>query len=218
MLKDKPTLTQTWNALFSKSDIVFADLRNSYCKRILGAIKDNFNTEETENEKNVCLALALHGILKPATRGLGNGEVGKSSIVNSQDSFLLLTTADDFDDAVAERDNNRQKNNFMLHPYIAGISVLRAGVTKSSKMKRYNEYIYDVREIENIQIFRVIFGSTIFENENFLTALDFCFKVYSTLKIPYPESKTVWYFLDQAFYVLSKQTNSKIVELLNKLK
>lgn len=204
--------------MFLKSKIVFGELNNIDCQRILQRIKHTFSSEQTENEKNVVLALALHGVFKPTLMGSKNGNFYKPSIVDSQDSFIQLTTHHDFAGAVEEREKIRLSRNITEHPWIVGISTIKEEVTRTSKKKRYNKFIYDIDDVEKIEFFRIIFRNVQYEGENFLKTLDLCFKIYATFKIPYPESKKVWCFLDQAFYGLSNETTSKTIDLLNKLK
>lgn len=176
-------MLDAWKVIFLKSKQIFGEMSNSDCRGMIRKIKQTFNTEETENEKNVIFALALHGVFIPVLMGSGNGEVYNPSITDSQDSFLQLTTEENFAGAVKERERVRLTKNINDHPLILGISIINDGVTKTNQLKQYNKFFYDIREVKKIQIFKVIYGSLHYETFNFLNALDFCFKIYKTLNL-----------------------------------
>lgn len=214
ILKDKANLIVAWNTFFVKSKEIFGQLKNAACREILREIKE-FHTDEAENEKNVTLLLALHGLFIPTLMSGGGGKTFKPSIVDSQDSLLQLTTEAAFDNAMEVRRATRQARNLREHPIIVAISVIKEGVTSTTKKKKYNKFIYDIRDVQKIETFRVVFGPVQFQNDNMLNALDFCFKIYKSFKIEYPECAKTLRFLNTAFYGIANESTSKIAQLLN---
>lgn len=209
---------EAWNTFFAKEKIIFEELKNAPCKELLRQIKRRFYTEEMENERNVIFSLALHGLFPPSLMSLKNGQGHKPSIIESQDSFLQLTTDELIGSAVEKRREMCLKMSIPEHPLVFGISELNAGIASYNKKKMYNKSIYDIRDVKNIKTFRVVYGPVNYETENFLNAVNFCFKIYKTFTVPYPECSKMWCFLDHVFYGITDETTSKIASLLNNLK
>lgn len=190
-------------------------MKDVHCKQLLKIIR-YFNTE---NERNVIFALALHGIFLPTLRGSNTGEAYRPTIIDSQNSFIQLTTASDIDKAIQQRKNLCISQN-IEHPFIIGVCVCKEEdrYAPNKKMRIPIKFTVGIENVSQIEKFKVVFGASQFEYENFVTAVDICFKIYKTLNIQYPESKHVWTFLDQAFFKVSSDTTSKISDVLNKLK
>ncbi len=62
--------------------------------------------------------------------------------------------------------------------------------------------IYGIGEcLEDVELFYVALGGTLFEYDSFIHALDACFKYFKVLKIEFPkESIKFWQFIDATFY------------------
>lgn len=190
-------------------------MKNKDCKELVKTIKRRFSTDDTENEKNVVTAMALHGIFLPSLRSSTNGRTFKPSIVDSQDSFIILTTECNVESAVDEKKQGWTLRNTREHPVIVGVCLLNEGVTLSTKRKRHSKFQYDIRDVHRIQKFCVVFGYMRLDTENFLKAFDFCFRIYKSLNIPFPESEKMWRFVDEQFYGLNESTTSKIASVVN---
>lgn len=103
----------------------------------------------------------------------------KPSIVDSGNTLLKLVKDEDIESVITNRRTTFVSNNIKSHPYIIGLG--------ESKFK--------------IKHFYVVLGETKVKVSDFITALDFCFKLFIIFKIPYPpESRAVWIILNKVFF------------------
>ncbi|KAJ6642692.1 hypothetical protein Bhyg_07646, partial [Pseudolycoriella hygida] len=194
-------LISGWDTVFAEPKVLFTLLKDKCCLKMLKAGR----APTADNIKHASNSLALHGLFIPTLRGAGDGSTFKPTIIDSQDSFLLLTTLNLVDDAIKERERKCASKRLNGHPFIVGICKIKTSASRSSD-RRFTYFVWDVDEIES---FQVVFDTAVYQCQDFLTAVDICFKIYSIFQIPYPESKNVWIFFDQSFYKTTIASTSK---------
>lgn len=103
----------------------------------------------------------------------------KPSILDSKNTLLKYVKDDDINSVIANRRAQFKSKQIKPHPYIVGIG--------ESKYK--------------IEHFYVVIGEMKVKVSDFVTALDFCLKIFIILEIPYPpESRAVWIILNKIFF------------------
>lgn len=137
----------------------------------------------------------MHYLLPPAYVALN----WKPTNNDSQNTFLKFIKNECIDQEIANRNECCEQRGIKWHPYIIGQG--------RSKRKIIN--------------FFVVVHNTKIKFDDFLTALEFCLKIYILLDIPYPpESKAVWVLLNRLFFAvkIDTQVTPRIYTLLNDLK
>lgn len=75
-------------------------------------------------------------------------------------------------------------------------------IERSQRNIKEHPIIYGIGEtLDEVNCFFVALANVLFEFDNFIEALDICFKCYKVLKIDFPkESIKFWKFIDAVFY------------------
>lgn len=127
-------------------------------------------------------------------RGKNRGR--KPSISDSRDTFLKFVKDEDVDIVIENRNIKCSLFKIKSHLFIVGYG--------SSKYKIVNFY--------------VVIGDAKIRADNFVAALDLCFKMFILFNIPYPpESKAVWILLNKIFYNINvdSQMTARICAIYN---
>ena len=123
---------------------------------------------------------------------------------------------------------NQTRNLFFL--FVNDITNLHATSEPhddKSNFPKYESSAFPVivsvgKSLKNIDNFYIVYKTIFFKFDNFLNALDVCFKLYHVLDLYYSiESYNVWLFIQTYFYefdTISDKTYSTVTNLINQIK
>lgn len=150
------------------------------------------------NSRNATLLWALHGCLVPWQRVVskqpnGQKSITRFTITDSQESFALRVQSYE----EADHLRHRRSKNAPIQPFIITIG---EDVTKIT-----DSYVY--------------FDGLKTPFQNFIRAVDICYKIYHLFNLQYPKaSSTFWNFIQIYFFEInSKKTFSKVNILIDEL-
>lgn len=144
--------------------------------------------------------LLLHVILRPSLKRKLTNVVYRSTIKDSQKSFLLhAVTVNDVQNQLEQYKTALFKRGETLQPLIIAVGL---NISDATFYVYYDEIKYKL--------------------PSFLTSLDTCFKIFHVLNLKYPcDCTEVWYFVQRYFYCIKRkedQISPNILCLINDLK
>lgn len=118
------------------------------------------------NEKSIIACMALHHLPVniPASKYYGRNRWRPSTKKSKYSVFKRVYSNNSIPNAIKQRSLERSTHEIKDHPLIYGIG----------------------EDLEDVELFYVAFGSTIFEYNSFIDALDACFKYFKVLKLEFP--------------------------------
>lgn len=143
-------------------------------------------------DSDIYTALLLHALLPPnithfnTEQGSSKKKITKSTIKDSQDSFLIrIASINNFNNSIDKQANNLKNKKLTLQPLIV----------YNSGEKEYYVYFDDIK----------------YKFNSFLPALDCCFKLFYVLNLKYPEcSKSVWIFIQKYLFGIDSTKSERI--------
>ncbi len=126
-----------------------------------------------------CMALFHIPANIPASYGHGDKRWKPSVKMAKLSVFKRVYSKESIANAIRVRGIHRAKREIKEHPRIYGVG----------------------ESLDDINCFIVGLGNVLFEVDNFIEAVDICFKCFKVLKIDFPkESIKFWQFVDACFY------------------
>lgn len=155
--------------------------------------------------KDAIIALCLHAVIQPVTTIKVSGSdkkkknIWRPSIAASQDSFFCqINTINDLDRKVQQKNDQSAKLGLSQQPYVIGVG-----------------------EISAIETYYVIIDEIRYKFDNFVKALDICFKSHYVLNIDYSkESQLIWLFIQIYFFNIrhaNDKTSTSLISLIAEL-
>lgn len=137
------------------------------------------------------VALLLHALLPPTIKHVVKRDnkklIVKSTIKDSQDSFFIhVTVNNDFDRKINAQRSLLLNRDETLQPLIIGIG----------------------NDLLSITEFIVFYDNVKYTFNNFIAALDCCFKIFHALDLHYPkDSNCFWLFIETFLFEMKCDEN-----------
>lgn len=154
------------------------------------------------DHSDIIVGFLLHALLPPNVRHFKNFEgakgITKSTIKDSQDSFILHSLSqNDVDKRLSDLTTSASVKGEKLQPIIIAVG------TDILKITQFYIYYDDIK----------------YKFNNFVAALDCCFKIFHILNLKYPKSsQSVWIFIQKFFYNIHLKEDNPAPNILCLLK